>query len=66
MRNITFSLLLVGATLTSCAQMKEVKEFNEQEKQELSQRPANIVETAVGKLEIPAPFHSKSIKKLVK
>lgn len=63
MRNITFSLMLAGATLTSCAQMKEVKEFNEQEKQELSQRPANVVETAVGSLELPAPFHSKSVQK---
>lgn len=63
MRNITFSLMLAGATLTSCAQMKEVKEFNEQEKQEISQRPSNVVETAVGRLEIPAPFSSKSVQK---
>ena len=66
MRNITICLLFISLTLSSCGQLKGVKEFDEQEKQELSQRPANLVETAVGKLEIPAPFHSKSIQKVSK
>src|SRR5680860_19983 len=66
MKHITFSLLLLGVTITSCAQMKGVKEFNEEEKLELSQHPADIVETAIGTLEIPAPFHSKSIQKVSK
>lgn len=66
MKHITLSLLLAGFTLTSCAQMQGVKEISEKEKQELSKRAADKVETAVGTLEIPAPFHSKSIQKVSK
>lgn len=66
MKKYTFSLLIAGITLTSCAQMKEVKEFSEQEKQELAQRSPNTVETTAGTLVLPAPFHSKSIQKVSK
>ncbi len=66
MKHIKLSLLLAGITLTSCAQMQGVKEISEKEKQELSTRGADKVETAVGTLEIPAPFHSKSIQKVSK
>ncbi len=66
MKHIKLSLLLAGITLTSCAQMQGVKEISEKEKQELSTRSADKVETAVGTLEIPAPFHSKSIQKVSK
>ena len=65
MKKILFGLFL-GATLVSCAQMKEVKELSDQEKQELSQREINVVETTAGKVELPAPFQSKSIQKVSK
>jgi len=65
MKKLLFGLFL-GATMVSCAQMKEVKELSDQEKQELSQRPVNVVETTAGKVELPAPFHTKSIQKVSK
>tara|TARA_R100000935_G_scaffold53758_1_gene81856 strand:+ start:174 stop:1454 length:1281 start_codon:yes stop_codon:yes gene_type:complete len=65
MKKLVFGLLL-GASMISCAQMKGVKEFTEKEKQELGERSPNIVETSVGKLELPAPFNTKSIQKVSK
>ena len=65
MKKLLFGLIL-GTTMISCAQMKEVKELTDQEKQELSQRSPNVVETTAGKVELPAPFTTKSIQKVSK
>jgi hypothetical protein len=58
---VVFGLLLLLATQVG-AQVNE--KLSEQRKAEIANRPADVVQTAVGKLELPAPYSSKSIVKV--
>jgi glucose/arabinose dehydrogenase len=46
------------------AQVSE--KISEQRKMQLASRPADVVQTAIGKLELPAPYSSKSTVKVSK
>ncbi|WP_276165637.1 PQQ-dependent sugar dehydrogenase [Zobellia alginiliquefaciens] len=56
----TVLLILVGLTFMAC---KETKNVSKEEKEELANSGSTTVETAIGPLELVAPFSSKSVTK---
>ncbi|CAM3295991.1 sorbosone dehydrogenase family protein [Zobellia roscoffensis] len=56
----TVLLILVGLAFMAC---KETKNVSKEEKEELSNSGSTTVETAIGPLELVAPFSSKSVTK---
>lgn len=60
MKTKLFTLLLFGIAFCSSAQMKEL---SEERKDEWAKKEPVTVETAVGALTLPPPFHSESVEK---
>ncbi|MDT0646106.1 sorbosone dehydrogenase family protein [Zunongwangia sp. F260] len=56
--NLLSILLALGMSMTALAQFNEV---SEEKKDEIANRPANVVQTAVGSLELPPPYSSESV-----
>ncbi|MCF4102447.1 sorbosone dehydrogenase family protein [Gillisia sp. M10.2A] len=63
MKKITLGFLLLTVGFSANAQMKEL---DDKRKEELSQRAPDTVQTTIGELILPAPFHSASIQKVSK
>lgn len=58
---------IIGLSLSCClaipAQAQVNTDLSEEKKKELSQQPADVVETAIGELRLVAPFSSESVTK---